>query len=260
MFNRIRRWFEDRRIREMGFTESDWESAVSDWRVLARYQGAERDALRNLVFRFMARKTFASGGGFELTDPVCLRIATMACVPILHLGLDWYDSWYTIIVYENDFVPNRPWVSGDGVVHEKAPGLSGEAWLRGPVIVSWEAVLYAGGARGKRHAHNVVIHELAHKLDMLRDGANGAPPMHPDMHANEWHDIFSAAWDRLQKERQKGGALPLDDYALSSPAEFFAVSSEAFFESPEALRQDLPGIYRLLVQFYRQDPAAEDSA
>ena len=254
MFTRLRDWLEGRRVKKMGFTPAQWESAIADWPVMHRYQGADRAALRDLSFRFLVRKTMVSGGGFQFTDAMCLKVATMACVPILHLGLDWYDHWYSVILYEGDFVPNRPYRTDDGVVHARSPGLSGEAWDRGPVILSWQAISKTGthGHNGK--ADNVVIHELAHKLDMLRDGANGAPPMHPDMRPGEWHDIFTSAWNRLQNDWQHQRPLPVDDYALTSPAEFFAVCSEAFFETPETMKQEMPEVYRLLCQFYRQQP------
>lgn len=254
MFKRLRDWWESRRVKKMGLTAEQWESAIADWPVMHRYKAAEREALRELTFRFLARKKFVSGNEFQFTDVMCLKLATMACVPILHLGLHWYDHWQTIILYEGDFVPNRPYRTDDGVVHSKSPGLSGEAWERGPVILSWQAICESGGNSRHGKASNVVIHELAHKLDMLRDGANGAPPMHPDMQKGEWHDIFTAAWDRLQKDWQHQRPLPLDDYALTSPAEFFAVCSEAFFETPDIMKHELPQVYRLLCQFYRQLP------
>jgi Mlc titration factor MtfA (ptsG expression regulator) len=238
----------------MGFTTQQWESAIADWPVMERYQGAERDALRDMAFRFLVRKDFVSGGDFQFTNEMCLKVATMACVPILHLGLDWYDHWYTLILYEGDFIPHGPYRSEDGVVHSKAPGLSGEAWSKGPVILSWQSVCESGAHVNHAKASNVVIHELAHKLDMLRDGANGAPPMHPNMRAGEWHDIFTAAWDRLQHDYKKHRPLPLDDYALTDSAEFFAVCSETFFEDPMNMKAHMPEVYRLLCQFYRQQP------
>lgn len=254
MLKRLRKWRESRRVEKMGFTARQWESAVAHWPVMDRYKGVEREALRELSFRFLVRKTVVSGGGFPVTDAMRLKIATMACVPILHLGLDWYDHWYSVILYEGDFVPNRPYLGDDGIVHARGPGLSGEAWYRGPVILSWQAVCEAGAGTRHGKAGNVVIHELAHKLDMLRNGANGEPPIHPDMRPGEWHDIFTAAWDRLQHDWQHHLPLPIDDYALTSPAEFFAVCSEAFFETPEIIKQEMPEVYRLLSQFYRQQP------
>jgi Mlc titration factor MtfA (ptsG expression regulator) len=256
MFKRFRNWCENKRIKKMGFTADQWEAAIADWPVMQRYQGADRDALRNMTFRFLVRKTIISGGGFQFTTDMCLKIATMACVPVLQLGLDWYDRVYTIIVYEGGFIPNRPYRSADGVFHTRGPGLSGEAWLRGPLILSWEAVSATGAHARANKASNVVIHEFAHKLDMLRDGANGAPPMHPAMKPGEWHDIFTAAWDRLQRDMQNSRPLPLDDYGLTNPAKFFAVCSETFFSNTENMKQQMTEVYRLLCQFYRLQPVA----
>lgn len=241
-----RNWRDARRVKKMGYTAEEWEAAVADWPVMARYQGEERDALRELSLRFLARKSVASGGGFVYTDAMCLKIATMACVPILKLGLDWYDGWYTVILYESAFIPNRPHISEDGVVHARGPVLAGEAWHQGPVILSWEAVCEAGGAS------NVVIHEMSHKLDMRRNGANGAPPLHPGMNPRQWHDTFTDAWDDLNRDYEMGRPMSVDAYALTGPGEFFAVCSEAFFESPDTLYRDWPDLYRLLAEFYRQ--------
>ncbi|MEZ5463574.1 zinc-dependent peptidase [Dokdonella sp.] len=256
----IRDWLENRRIRKMGVTVEQWESAVSDWPVAKRYQGSERDALREVALRFIARKAITAGGDFELLDAMVLKLATMACVPILKLGLDWYDHFQTVIVYRDDYVSDQPYRSDDGVVHSGMRGLSGEAWLRGPVILSWSSIRESGPHSRDGHASNVVIHELAHKLDMLRDGANGSPPMHPDMRPGEWHDIFSSAWNRLHDDDEHGRALPIDGYSLTNEAEFFAVCSESFFEAPENMKQKMPEVYRLLCQFYRQQPALAATA
>lgn len=240
----------------MGVTAQQWEAAIADWPVMQRYQGAERDALRQLSLQFMASKAFVSGGGFVISQAMALKIATMACVPILHLGLHWYPRWKTIILYEGAFIANRPYRSSDGVVHPQGPGLSGEAWYRGPVVLSWQAVCESGPEASNGQASNVVIHEVAHKLDMLRDGANGAPPMHPDMHWREWRDTFAAEWQRLQEDFHKQRPLPINVYGLTSPAEFFAVCSETFFEAPHTLQEAMPDIYDKLCKFYRQNPTA----
>lgn len=255
MFTKLKNYWENRQIKIMGFTVEQWESAVADWPVMTRYQGTERDTLREMSFHFLARKGITPGAEFQFTEAMCLKLATMACVPILHLGLDWYDHCKTIILYEGDFITNHPYQSEDGVVHAEGRGLSGEAWHRGPLILSWESILETGDHAHHGKASNVVIHEFAHKLDMLRDGANGAPPMHPDMKSGEWHDIFTESFERLQNDWQHHKHLPLDEYALTNPAEFFAVCSETFFEDPKMMKKEMPDVYRLLCQFYRQDPA-----
>lgn len=241
-----RNWRDARRIKKMGFTTQQWEAAVADWPVMSRYQGGERKALMALTFRFLARKSLVPGGDFVISDAMCLKVATMACVPILKLGLEWYNGWYTVILYESAFIPNRPHRTADGVVHARGPVLSGEAWHKGPVILSWDAVCKSGGAS------NVVIHEMSHKLDMRHQGANGAPPLHQGMSPQQWHDTFSQAFADLQEDYRHHRYMPVDAYALTGPGEFFAVCSEAFFESPEQLFHDWPDLYLLLARFYRQ--------
>jgi len=46
----------------------------------------------------------------------------------------------------------------------------------------------------------------------------------------------------------------LDTYGATNPAEFFAVTAEAFFERPRALRAKQPDLYAELARFFRQDP------
>lgn len=239
-------WRDRIRVKKMGYQPQQWKAAVADWSALDRYGVQEKQALMALTFRFLARKSIVPGGGFEISDAMRLKVATMACLPILELGLNWYDGWYTVILYERDFIPNRPHITADGVVHETGPVLSGEAWHQGPVILSWGAVCDAG------EGSNVVIHEMSHKLDMRYQGANGAPPLHQGMSPQQWHDTFSQAFHTLQEAHQRHQRIPLDVYALTGPGEFFAVCSEAFFEAPDALYRDLPDLYNLLARFYRQ--------
>lgn len=250
MLKRLRRWHEDRRIARLAITEQAWQQACSDWPPAARYRGAELDRLRDNALRFLLRRPVVSGGGFPVTDAMRLRIAIMAAVLIHGLDLDWYQGWYRVILYESAFIPGHEWEDDYGIVHTERHVLSGEAWPQGPVILSWEDVLAAGDG------YNVVLHELAHKLDMQADGANGCPPLHPGMDARVWHDVFTAAWDELGECLERGEETPLDPYALEDAGEFFAVATEAFFETPEALAGALPQLYDQLAAFYRQDPLA----
>jgi hypothetical protein len=117
--------------------------------------------------------------------------------------------------------------------------------------------------------YNVVIHEFAHKLDMRSGEPNGFPPLHEGMDSRAWKRDFSAAYadfcakvdsaEALSSERRIQAALdklPIDPYAAESAAEFFAVASEAFFETPERLAPAYPAVYARLRDFYRQDPGA----
>jgi hypothetical protein len=103
---------------------------------------------------------------------------------------------------------------------------------------------------------NVVIHEFAHKLDMASGVADGAPPLPSRAAREKWLKVFDAEFGRFCKQVERGEETLLDPYAAEHEAEFFAVASEAFFESPNALRREFAALYELFSNFYKQNPAA----
>lgn len=250
MFDKIRNWRVRRIVARHPIAEALWQAALQRCAPARRLGASDQAALRVLATLFLDSKSVEPAQGLQLDDADLVLLAAHACVPILKLGLDWYDGWHSVIVYPDAFIPRRQKMDAAGVVHQTNTVLAGEAWGRGPVILSWADVLNTGNKPG----HNVVVHEMAHKLDMLNGDVNGFPPLHRRMDRRVWTQVFSSAWDRLQDEQRKGADLPIDPYGLESPAEFFAVVSEQFFETPAALHQHLPDVYRQLAQFYRQHP------
>lgn len=250
MFSKIRDWRVRRAVARHPIAEEIWRDALQRCAPARKLGASDQATLRVLATVFLDRKSLEPVQDLQLDDADRVLLAAHACVPILKLGFDWYDGWHSVIVYPDAFIPRRTQIDAAGVVHQTNSVLAGEAWGRGPVILSWADVLNSGHKPG----HNVVIHEMAHKLDMLNGDANGFPPLHRRMDRRVWWRVFSSAWDRLQDERRHGTHLPIDPYALESPAEFFAVASEQFFEGPATLRQHLPEVYRQLEQFYRQHP------
>jgi Mlc titration factor MtfA (ptsG expression regulator) len=198
----------------------------------------------------MHYKTFEAAQGLLLTQEMILHIALQACLPILHLDLSSYDGWVSVIVYPEQFLPRHRFMDEAGVMHEDASGLEGEAWLRGPVILGWQDAIDAGEIDG----HNLVIHEFAHKLDMQNGVANGYPPLHADMVRDEWVEAFSDAFAHFQRHCHGRALHGIDCYAATSPAEFFAVLSEVFFERPELISRHYPRVYQQLCLYYRQGP------
>ncbi len=218
-----------------------------------RVLSAEESArLREDVILFLHEKTLVGAGGLVLRDEMRICIATQACMLILALDLDYYRGWVEVIVYPDEFVAEYEHVDEDGIVHQVEEPMTGESWLAGPVILSWaDAQL-----RGDEHGYNVVIHEFAHKLDMLNGDANGFPPLHTGMDRGAWSRDFAAAYEDCRARVARGEPAGIDPYAAESPAEFFAVLSEAFFEIPDTVLAEYPAVYRQLAAFYRQDPAA----
>lgn len=251
-WQRQRLWRENRKLQRLAISQAQWHAALGDWAVYQRYSRQQQQRIHELALRLLLRKHLVAVDGVLLDDRLRLRIAGMAVVPVLELGLEWYERWQTLILYEGPFIAEHSWEDEYGIVHQEAGARSGEAWECGPVVLSLEDVLASGQSDG----YNVVIHELAHTLDMRDGSANGAPPLHSGMDPSAWKHDLSAAWDDLAHSADCGKPLPIDSYGLEDPAEFFAVLSETFFESPGSLQSAWPAVYGHLVAFYRQDPLA----
>ena len=215
---------------------------------------AQRLALRQLTLEFIAGRQWHGAHGLELTQEMQLAIALQACLLVLELGLDWYEDWVGIVVYPGDFLIPRAQTDADGVVHEYDEAALGEAWEGGPLLISWFAGPEGAASRWEAEGVNIVIHEFAHKLDMRNGSADGMPPLHPGMSAQRWRQAFAPAYADFCRRVDGGEDTELDPYAAESPAEFFAVLSESFFEDPALLQDEYPQIYAQLRQFYRQDP------
>ena len=250
MFRQLSHWRERRTLKRHPIGEPSWQYALTHCAPARRYAASAQARLRVLATLFLHNKFLEPVQGLQLDDGSRALLAAHACVPILNLGLKWYRGWHSVVLYPGLFVPERQFLDAAGVVHHSRRVMAGESWQQGPLILSWESVMQTGVPPG----HNVVIHEFAHKLDMLNGEANGFPPLHRDMNKRRWTQVFHAAYDRMQNWYALGHVLPLDAYALENPAEFFAVASEAFFETPHGLRDRLADVYRQLSLFYRQNP------
>lgn len=227
-----------------------FRSATGNVPLLERLPEPEREELRRLATLFLHEKIFESSGNLPLIEAMKIRIAALACLPVLHLDLDWYAGWRTVLVFPAEFVRPREAIDDIGVMHEWEETLGGEAWELGPVILSWADV----EASGRGDGYNVVIHEMAHKLDMLNGPCDGFPPLHRGMKASAWAHDFTCAFNDFNARLDRGEHTLLDPYAGESPSEFFAVLSEYFFERPAVVDAEYPAVYAQMCRFYRTDP------
>ena len=252
----------------LAVTPELWQRATAPWLFMRGLPAPDNERLRALSEAFLAGKHFSGTHDLEITPLMRVHVAAQACILVLELGIEWYEGWSEIIVYPSQFAPEREVMDEAGVMHLTNDPMAGEAWLGGPVVLSYEDVAMTGDEDTRVAGYNVVIHEFAHKLDMRQGDANGFPPLHAGMSIRAWRDAFSSAYedfcarvdDADQLAEQDDGealdTLAIDPYAAESPGEFFAVVSEAFFETPELLAPEYPGIYAQLRLFYRQDPLA----
>ena len=252
MFELIHNWLNRRIIKRSAITAAQWSAAFGALPLLEGLTPGEKMRLQDLVILFCQHKVFEGAHGLVVTQSMKLIIAVQACLPILKLGLDWYDGWVSVIIYPSGFAPERVIRDEYGVEHHVQSSLAGEAWERGPVVLAWDEAEHAGIIDG----HNLVIHEFAHKLDMQNGEANGFPPLHPGMDSIAWTRAFSAGFEDFQHKCSKAKNIGIDCYGASSPAEFFAVLSEVFFERPGIIHRHYAAVYEQLKQYYRQDPLA----
>jgi MtfA peptidase len=245
-------WLADwRRKRVLGkhrVEDALWRGATKGLRFITNLSPLEEEKLKNLVILFLAEKQFSGAHSIEVTDAMRVSIAAQACLPILELGLDWYAGWTGIVLYPGDFRVRRSELDEDGVLHEWEDELAGEAMPGGPVVLSWDAA-------ANDSVINVVIHEFAHKLDMLSGAPNGVPPLHAGMDRRAWLGALNEAFQGFCDALERGKDTWLDPYAAEHPSEFFAVISEAFFQEPKETQRRYPDFYEQLKLFYRQDPA-----
>ena len=232
-----------------------WQATLAAYPFLAKRPPAERLLLRGLVGRFLAHKEFSGAQGLKVTDAMAVTIAAQACLPVLHLGLSWYDDFVGIVVHPGQMLARRERTDAAGVTHHYSEVLAGEAMDGGPVTLSWQDVASAGEHAGQ--GYNVVIHEFVHKMDMKDGAADGCPPLPSRAARAAWKNVMQPAYDAFREQvtiaERFGGQAPwLDAYGATSPAEFFAVTCEAYFVNRDRFTQDFSALTLLFDKFFKQ--------
>jgi Mlc titration factor MtfA (ptsG expression regulator) len=254
MFGALRRWRQQRVLRTRALPDALWRQASDALPFLCIYNEDELARLRDLVVLFLDAKSIVGAQGHEVTALQRTMIAIQACVLVLNLDFALYDGFENIVVYPGEFIPRGEYEDEYGVVHERDDALAGEAMHGGPVILSWPDV--EASADWDSAQMNLVIHEFAHKIDMVDGDANGCPPI-ADANAREaWHRTMTRAYRHFVRRVDRGEDTAIDPYAAEAPGEFFAVLSEVFFAEPSLLLDEYPDVYDAFRGFYRQDPAA----
>jgi hypothetical protein len=208
--------------------------------------------LQGLVNVFLNDKSFFGSGGLEVTDEMRLAVAGNACLLLLNRDGPRFPGSDTILLYPDTIVTHQ--VKYDGPIAREGPSARlGESWHRGPVIFSWADVLR--GVNNPNDGHNVVLHEFAHKLDEENVSMDGLPVLREHADYPDWAHIMSTEFAHLIERVRHNRNRVLDRYGSTSPAEFFAVATEAFFEKGKKMQERVPKLYVQLEQYYGVDPA-----
>lgn len=284
MLDLVKGWLPRRWRRPPPIPESMWQQLLVALPFLETLDVAEHDRLKDLCSHFLLEKEFHPANGLQFDDGMALAIAAQACLPLLHMHgpsgqpagdplelLDWYDDFVGIVVQPGAVVARRKTTDGAGVVHHYNEVLAGEAMDRGPIMLSWDAVTPSDS--GDTSGSNVVIHEFVHKMDMRNsrfgDSPDGAPPLPQEFLGSSsakeartlWRQTmqqqFEAFSESVAVAERFGGDRPwLDAYAATHPAEFFAVTCEAYFVSRARFGLEFPSLVRLYDGFFRPRQAS----
>lgn len=253
VFATLRKW-RRRRLEKLAFP-AGWLSVLRErvpyYRVLSR---TEQDQLQKLIRVFLAEKKFEGCDGLEMTDEIRVTITAQACILLLNREHDYYAGLHSILVYPSSYLAPSRRVDAAGVVHEGDEGRLGEAWLRGAIILSWDDV--RRDSADFQNGHNVTFHEFAHQLDQQDGSFDGAPLLEKRSHYRSWARVLLKEYQALGEAAERGQDTLIDQYGATNPAEFFAVITEAFFETPKALKEKHPELYAELQKFFHQDPLA----
>jgi MtfA peptidase len=252
------RWREQRTLAQRAIPDALWQLTLLRFPFLSRRGPADVQRLRELSTLFLADKEFSGAHGLHVDDEMAVAIAAQACLPVLKLGLHWYQDFKGIVVHTDAVLAPREVIDADGVVHQYEEELSGEAMQGGPVMLSWQDVAQAGSSA--EWGYNVVIHEFVHVLD-VRDGvADSVPALVERSTREHWVHTLEKEYLAFCADVDAGLDTLLDPYAAGAIEEFFAVAAEVFFVAPEDLAHVHPRVYELLGRFFRQDPAHDASA
>ena len=224
-----------------------WHQALAGVPWLRTIDSGREAKLQALVTRFLRDKAITPVQGLRLNEVQRLRLAILCCMPLVEFGPEGLHGWSELLVYPDAFRVQRSHQDAHGVLHEWDDELIGEAWERGPVILSWADVRTDVAAPTEGYC--VAAHEIAHKLDALDGALDGTPPLPRDWQ-RQWASDFQRAYDGFCRQVDADEEVAIDPYAAEAPEEFFAVCTEYHFSAPAALRAAMPEVAAHLQRLY----------
>ena len=135
----------------------------------------EQAKLRDDLRVFVAEKNWEGCGGLTVTEEMQVTIAAHACLMTLALEGEPFRNVLSVLIYPAGYaVPEERWHGGWSIAGQSAR--LGEAWYRGPVILSWEEIKQ----------------EVAASRPRQQPGVARVRPS--DRHARSEHQRHAPAW------------------------------------------------------------------
>ncbi|MEX0876318.1 MAG: M90 family metallopeptidase [Phycisphaerales bacterium] len=251
------RWFRNRRrkrLRNQPLPAEWWAVIDRHAPAITRLTPEERRRLGGIVRVLLDEKDFEGCGGLTVTQDMRLVITAVAALPVLNLPAWDYPGLYSILIYPDAYrVKSRDEEGPAGIITEEDEVRLGEAWTEGSLVLSWNNIL--DDCADPNNGLNTILHEFAHLIDAYSGDIDGGPPLPNAADARAWSKIVAACYERHTEDVEAGRDTLIDPYGATEPAEFFAVTTELFFERPVAMRAQHGELYEQFARFYAQDPA-----
>jgi len=250
---KIKKWNADK-VMSRPFPEKWEDILIKNFVIYKHLSHTNKKKLQQLVLLFLEQKDFEGCGGLEINDEIRVTIAAEAVFLLLSRDVfEPFPNLKTVLVYPHAYVASgKQSIASGGIAVEDVPSARlGESWQYGDVVVAWDHA--KRGGRNIDDGHNVVFHEFSHQLDQENGYSDGAPPMPASAHKT-WAMVLGCEYKELVEKTQKHIKDVIDAYGSVNAAEFFAVSTEAFFEKPIQLKNSHPALFEELRKYYHIDP------
>ncbi|WP_240336894.1 M90 family metallopeptidase [Rufibacter psychrotolerans] len=204
----------------------------------------EKHRFEKMVQLFLSEKRI-TGIEVAIDDTTKVLVAASAIIPIFGIQ-DWeYQNLGEVLVFPGSL---------ERFKHEDSEAVSEVLGRVNPFqndhYVTLSKPALERGFNDMADRQNVGIHEFAHLLDQADGEIDGTPAAYlPDELVKPWQELV----DRKIKQIRKGES-DINPYAATNEAEFFAVSTEYFFEKPGQLAERHPRLYNLLTKIFHQNP------
>lgn len=214
-----------------------WDDALAI-PLLVNLTAQEQARLIALAERFLQQKRLVALQGFELDSLKSARIALIFCLPILELGIEWLDGFHEVLIYPAPFVVDDEWEDDIGLVHSQRVVQSGQSWQQGPIILNWLDIQDSFDASG----FNLIIHEVAHKLDMRNGDRASGIPFIPLRDVAGWEHDLHAAMNNIQDEIDLvGKRCQYRCLCRHRPCRMFCRVVRVFFQRARTVCSTFPG-------------------
>ncbi|MDD5119088.1 MAG: zinc-dependent peptidase [Sulfuricurvum sp.] len=251
-FNEFRKEKALEKIRTLPF-KKEYETYLDKTPHYRKLHPEDQQKIQRSIIYFIHTKKFI-GIGLQVSDEMKIIIAFYACLLLIGKNTPYcYDKLKTIIIYPHAVMIKQ--VRSYGGIYAKEQFMIEGQSADETVVITWHEA--KNESYHMRH-NNVILHEFAHEIDFMDGQIDGVPPLEHSKY-DGWVKTLYKELDQLntivQKNRDWGKYKLLDGYAATNEAEFFAVVTERFFESPAALKLHFPDLYEEYKDFYQIDTA-----